>query len=112
MFAELPQNAAAGPARRRIDQDVADQVDVHEMWRETAQLPDVRGKLTHIHLRQHAGTCWAAFQGCVLLSGVHLVPEATLEALADQGVSYTVKRKATYEQQVAALRGAARSPIQ
>jgi hypothetical protein len=40
-----------------------------------------------------------------------LVPEAALEALADQGVSFSIKRNAMYEQQVAALRGAASSPI-
>lgn len=52
------------------------------------------------------------FSGRVLRSGEHLVPEAALEALADHGISFTVKGKATYEQQVAALRGAAPGPIQ
>jgi len=52
------------------------------------------------------------FSGRVLRSGEHLVPEAALEALADQGISFTVKGKATYEQQVAAIRGAASSPVQ
>ena len=46
------------------------------------------------------------FSGRVLKSGEHLVPEAALEALADQNIPFTVKGKATYEQQLAAIRGA------
>ena len=41
------------------------------------------------------------FSGRVLRSGEHLVPEAALEALADQNIPFTVKGKATYEQQMA-----------
>jgi hypothetical protein len=52
------------------------------------------------------------FSGRVLRSGEHIVPEAALEALADQSIPFTVKGKATYEQQMAALRGAASPPIQ
>ncbi|HKB00875.1 MAG TPA: hypothetical protein VKD90_01590 [Gemmataceae bacterium] len=52
------------------------------------------------------------FSGRVMKSGEHLVPEAALEALADQNIPFTVKGKATYEQQVAALRGAAPTPVQ
>ena len=52
------------------------------------------------------------FSGRVLRSGEHLVPEAALEALADQNIPFTVKGKATYEQQVAAIRGVAPPPIQ
>lgn len=52
------------------------------------------------------------FSGRVLRSGEHLVPEAALEALADQNIPFTVHGKATYEQQMAALRGSASSPIQ
>ena len=52
------------------------------------------------------------FSGHVLQSGEHLVPEAALEALAQQDIPFTVKGKATYEQQVAAIRGSASSPIQ
>ncbi|MBC7797166.1 MAG: hypothetical protein H7Z37_09870 [Pyrinomonadaceae bacterium] len=44
------------------------------------------------------------FSGKVLKSGEHLIPEAALEALANQNISFTVKGKATYEQQVAAIR--------
>ena len=51
------------------------------------------------------------FSGRVLRSGEHLVPEAALEALADQNIPFTVLGKATYEQQMAALRGAAAPPV-
>lgn len=52
------------------------------------------------------------FSGRVLSSGEHLVPEAALEALADQNIPFTVKGKTTYEQQMAAVRGAATTPVQ
>jgi hypothetical protein len=52
------------------------------------------------------------FSGQVLRSGEHLVPEAALEALAQQNIPFTVQGKATYEQQVAAIRGSASSAIQ
>ena len=52
------------------------------------------------------------FSGRVMKSGEHLVPEEALAALADQNIPFTVKGKATYEQQVAALRGAAPTPVQ
>ena len=52
------------------------------------------------------------FSGRVLRSGEHLVREAALEALADQNIPFTVIGKTTYEQQVAALRGAASTPVQ
>ena len=52
------------------------------------------------------------FAGRVLSSREHLVPEAALEALADQSIPFTVKGKTTYEQQVAAIRGDASAPIQ
>jgi hypothetical protein len=52
------------------------------------------------------------FSGRALKSGEHLVPEAALEALADQNISFTVVGKATYEQKVAALRGAASGSVQ
>ena len=44
------------------------------------------------------------FSGRVLKTGEHLVPEAALEALADQNIPFTVKGKATYEQQITAIR--------
>ena len=52
------------------------------------------------------------FSGRVLRSGEHLVPEAALEALADQNIPFTVQGKATYEQQVEAIRGAASPSVQ
>lgn len=52
------------------------------------------------------------FSGRVLRTGEHLVPEAALEALADQNISFKVEGKTTYEQQLAAIRGAAPSPVQ
>jgi len=52
------------------------------------------------------------FSGRVLSTGEHLVPEAALEALADQNIEFVVKGKATYEQQIAAIRGLAPSSIQ
>ena len=52
------------------------------------------------------------FSGRVLRSGEHLVPEAALEALADQNIPFTVKGKATYEQQLAAIRGTSSPPVQ
>ena len=52
------------------------------------------------------------FSGRVLKSGAHLVPEAALEALAGQNIPFTVKGKASYEQQVAAIRGAAAAPVE
>ncbi len=47
------------------------------------------------------------FSGRVLSSGEHLIPEAALEALADQNIPFSVKGKTTYEQQMAAIRGLA-----
>jgi hypothetical protein len=52
------------------------------------------------------------FSGRVLKSGEHLVPESALEALADLNIPFTVQGKATYEQQLAAIRGDAPAPIQ
>ena len=52
------------------------------------------------------------FSGRVVQSGEHLVPEAALEALADENIPFTVKGKTTYEQQMAALRGASSTSIQ
>jgi hypothetical protein len=52
------------------------------------------------------------FSGRVLKSGEHLVPEAALEALAEQSIPFSVKGKASYAQQVAAIRGAASPSVQ
>lgn len=51
------------------------------------------------------------FSGRVLRSGEHLVPEAALEALSDQNIPFLVQGKTTYEQQMAAIRSAASSPV-
>lgn len=51
------------------------------------------------------------FSGRVLKTGEHLVPEAALEALADQNIPFTVKGKATYEQQIAAIRDSSPASI-
>jgi len=51
------------------------------------------------------------FSGHVLRSGEHLIPEAALEALADQNIPFTVKGKTTYEQ-MAAIRDPASSSVQ
>lgn len=51
------------------------------------------------------------FSGRVLKSGEHLVPEAALEALADQNIPFTVHGKTTYEQQIAAIRDIAPASI-
>ena len=52
------------------------------------------------------------FSGRVLSSGEHLVPEAALEALAVQNIPFTVQGNTTYEQQMAAIRGLASTPVQ
>ncbi len=52
------------------------------------------------------------FSGRVLRSGEHLVPPAAVEALAGQGIPFTVMGRTTYEQQVAAIRGTAPTPVQ
>ena len=52
------------------------------------------------------------FSGRVLQSGEHLVPETALEALANEGIPFTVIGKTTYDQQMAAIRGSAPPSIQ
>ena len=52
------------------------------------------------------------FSGKVLRGGLHIVPEAALEALTAMKIPYAVKGPATYEHEVAALRGDAAAPIQ
>lgn len=51
------------------------------------------------------------FSGRVLKSGEHLVPEAALEALANQNIPFSVEGKSTYEQQIAPVRDIAPSAI-
>lgn len=52
------------------------------------------------------------FSGKVLRGGLHIVPEPALESLAAAHIPYTVKGPATYEHEVAALRGDAAPTIQ
>jgi hypothetical protein len=52
------------------------------------------------------------FSGRILKNGEHLVPKAALEALAEENIAFIVKGKANYEQQLAAIRGAASAPVQ
>lgn len=52
------------------------------------------------------------FSGRVLRTGEHLVPDSALEALAEQNISFTVQGRTTYDQQMAALRSAASTPVQ
>jgi hypothetical protein len=52
------------------------------------------------------------FSGKVLRGGFHIVPEPALEALTAEKIPYTLKGPATYEHEVAALRGDAATPIQ
>ena len=52
------------------------------------------------------------FSGKVLRGGLHIVPEAAPDALTAANIAYTVKGPATYEHEVAALRGDAAAAIQ
>lgn len=52
------------------------------------------------------GFLFGRFSGKATRSGEIIVPEAALAALADKGISFTVQGKASYEQQIAALRSA------
>jgi len=61
--------------------------------------------------RQALAFLLGRFSGRVLKGGLHLVPEAALEAMARENISFMVKGKASYEQQVAAIRGAAPAPV-
>lgn len=45
------------------------------------------------------------FSGKVLRGGRHIVPESALEALTAANIAHTVKGPATYEHEMAALRG-------
>src|SRR3954469_3703791 len=52
------------------------------------------------------------FSGKVLRGGLHIIPEPALEALTAANIPYAMKGPATYEHEVAALRGDAASTIQ
>ena len=51
------------------------------------------------------------FPGKVVRVGLHIVPEPALETLTAQNIPYTIKGPATYEHEVAALRGDAAATI-
>lgn len=59
--------------------------------------------------KEAIGFLLGRFSGRVLRSGEHIVPEAALAALAAENIPFSVIGKATYEQQLASLRGAASS---
>ena len=61
--------------------------------------------------KRAVGFLLGRFSGRILKSGLHLVPEAALEALADQNIPFTVQGKATYEQQIAAIRDLAPATV-
>jgi hypothetical protein len=52
------------------------------------------------------------FSGRALQTGEHIVPEAALEALARENISFTVKGVTTHEEHEAAIRGAAPASAQ
>ena len=52
------------------------------------------------------------FSGRVLKSGEHLVPQAALEALADNNIPFTVHGRSTYDQQIAPVRDPAPATVQ
>ena len=51
------------------------------------------------------------FSGRILNSGEHVVPEAALEVLADEGIEFTVQGTPTYAQQTAPVRDPAAPSI-
>lgn len=55
--------------------------------------------------RRTLGYLLGRSSGRVLKTGEHLIPEAALEALAEQNIPFTVNGKASYEQQVATIPG-------
>jgi hypothetical protein len=52
------------------------------------------------------------FSGKVLRGGLHIVPEPALDVLTAEKIPYSVKGPATYEHEMAALRGDAAATIQ
>ena len=71
----------------------------------TIRFPD------HATEKRALGFLLGRFSGRVLRSGVHIVPESALEALADGGIEFVVKGKTTYEEQLAALRSPASAKV-
>jgi hypothetical protein len=62
--------------------------------------------------KEAIGFLLGRFSGRVMRSGEHIVPEAALAALAEENIPFSVLGKATYEQQLAAVRSAASPRVQ
>ena len=62
--------------------------------------------------KKAVGFLLGRFSGRILKTGEHIVPEAALAALAEKDITFTVHGKASYEKQVAALRGTASGAVQ
>jgi hypothetical protein len=91
----------------RLDRSVEKLILVSERWPMVIiAFPD---KDTE---KRAIGFLLGRFPGKFFKTGDHIVPEAAAEALAQENFAFTVKGKATYEQQVAAFRGAATSSVQ
>ena len=58
------------------------------------------------------GYLFGRFSGKATKAGELIVPEAALAALADENISFTVQGRASYEQQVAAIRSVAADAVQ
>ncbi len=58
------------------------------------------------------GALLGRFSGRVLGTGEQIVPEAALEFLTERHIPFTVQGKTTYEEEMAAIRGAPSSSIQ
>lgn len=100
MTASIERSGPLAPASRRMGDDEPNRREgPHRMV--TIKFP---GRDTE---KKALAFLLGRLSGRVLRSGEHLVPEAALEALADQDIPFHVEGKATYEQQMAALRGAA-----
>ena len=61
--------------------------------------------------RRGLGFMIGRFSTRVLKTGEHIVPEAAMEALAEQNIPFSVKGKTSYEEHLAALRSAASSSV-
>jgi hypothetical protein len=62
--------------------------------------------------KRAVGFLLGRFSGRLLKTGECIVPEAALEVLAQRDFQFTVRGKATYEHQMAAIRGAHSSPAE
>ena len=58
------------------------------------------------------GLLLGRFSGSVFRSGEQIVPKAAVKFLAERDICFTVKGKVTYEEEMAALRGAVSRAVQ